>query len=1015
MVDQAEIHRDVVSVYAETRIESASQLRDNFVVLPDKEQAWNDLHRLTDDNDRYVRLHATDALGYAFPHVPDREQAFNDLHRLTGARDVDVRLHAADALRTAFPYVTDKIQAWNDLHRLTKDEYPNVRLHAADALRTAFPHVPDREQAWNDLLRLTEDEGGDVRLHAAVALGYAFPHVPDREQAWNDLHRLTEDEDQYVRRGAAVALGYAFPHVPDREQAWNDLHSLTNDKCHNVRRSAADALRIAFPHVTDKTQAWNDLHRMTKDKYHNVRFRVAYALGYAFPHVTDKIQAWNDVHRLTVDNDRDARLRSAVALGYAFPHVPDREQAWNDLRRLTKGEDRDARSHAAYALGYAFPHVPDREQAWNDLRRLTGDEDSDVRASANHSLGRAFIFKATDAESEEEFRKEIENALTFFERSSKEVSYFNPSKFCLPFYRSFHAITFEGAGADEVQKYLADAKSASEGAESKEVLFEAVENLANALSEAHNLTDFDATKSNLNAYRQYCDRAADLIGDAEEKAPGAAGVLRRGLPIIDEQIKELLGEVKEKAEIFCDAADRPESELACRIKQHAAAALATNNPVIVDRVVDNIIREFEKHISSITNETGKEYVQKSVTDAKNNDLMGKLLIITSLVAASPSFFKDRGEKMPKYEIKNSVVNIAEGDGISQSIHSSTNSQKDLSQNNAEAPKPFKESKKSTVPFLSDLESEICDIFKSVYQKERNEDASEVNSKTLEFLKYKLLDLTASGKRIDWLDVGCGDGRSLDVLDAVQNRDNIRYHGIDSSYKYLDNTEKRARKYKLNPRLDKIDAAAMKFDSEYDVVSAVLLLHEIDPLCLPYILRNMLQALRGEGTLIISDFQGPYEQEEGVVAWGAEDIQNLLEKIGGARMGIEFVPSSQYPDELGFYRCYVKKPGLDREKFSDLLQGYDNFLDAKKEESKWQRGELRSQIEERVRKLLNRPDIDLKNISPEEMQRIQTEIGDEYGIKAHKIRLLTNQIEFLDDKIKEFRSGVGCDGTDQRTP
>ena len=324
-------------------------------------------------------------------------------------------------------------------------------------------------------------------------------------------------------------------------------------------------------------------------------------------------------------------------------------------------------------------------------------------------------------------------------------------------------------------------------------------------------------------------------------------------------------------------------------------------------------------------------------------------------------------------------------------------------------------KSTTIPYLSDLESEICDIFKSVYQKERNEDASEVNSKTLEFLKYKLLGLTASGERIDWLDIGCGNGCGLDVLDTVQNRGNIKYHGTDISYKYFDGTEERARKYNLNPRLDKIDTAAMKFDSEYDVVSAVLLLHEVDPLCLPYILRNMLQALKDDGTLIIADFQGPYEQESDVVAWGAEDIKNLLEKIGEAKMSIEFMPSSQYPDEFGFYRCYVKKPGLDSEKFSDLLHGYGNFMDTKKEESKRKREELRSQIEERVRKLLNRPDIDLKNISEGAMQRIQTEIGDEYGIKAHKIRLLTSQIEFPDDKIKEFNSGVGCAGADPRAP
>ncbi len=157
-------------------------------------------------------------------------------------------------------------------------------------------------------------------------------------------------------------------------------------------------------------------------------------------------------------------------------------------------------------------------------------------------------------------------------------------------------------------------------------------------------------------------------------------------------------------------------------------------------------------------------------------------------------------------------------------------------------------------------------------------------------------------------MGCGNGRCLDILAAVQNIGNIRYHGTDSSYRYLDDSEKRARKYGLYARLDKIDAAAMKFDSEYDVVSAVLLLHEVDPLCLPYILRNMLRALKGDGTLLIADFEGPYEQESEVVAWGAEDIKNLLEKIGGAKMSIEFMPSSQYPDELGFYRCYVKNPG-----------------------------------------------------------------------------------------------------------
>ncbi len=69
--------------------------------------------------------------------------------------------------------------------------------------------------------------------------------------------------------------------------------------------------------------------------------------------------------------------------------------------------------------------------------------------------------------------------------------------------------------------------------------------------EGHKVTDFDVIKSNLRTYRQYCDRAADLIGAAEEGTPGAARVLRRGLPIIDERIKEIIREIQEKARAVC--------------------------------------------------------------------------------------------------------------------------------------------------------------------------------------------------------------------------------------------------------------------------------------------------------------------------------------------------------------------------------------------------------------------------------------------------------------------------------
>ena len=74
------------------------------------------------------------------------------------------------------------------------------------------------------------------------------------------------------------------------------------------------------------------------------------------------------------------------------------------------------------ALGSAFSHIPDKEQAWNDLHRLTSDEDSDVRISSNHSLGKVSIFTASQAETEEDYKKELEKAIEFFENASQEAS-----------------------------------------------------------------------------------------------------------------------------------------------------------------------------------------------------------------------------------------------------------------------------------------------------------------------------------------------------------------------------------------------------------------------------------------------------------------------------------------------------------------------------------------------------------------------------------------------------------------
>jgi HEAT repeat protein len=608
LIDQEEIHNQSLSDDWNEREEALDKLRDNFSSLPDKQQAWNDLIRLTNDENKYVRSKAASALGSAFSQVPDKQQAWNDLIRLTNDENKYVRSKAASALGSAFSQMPDKQQAWNDLLRLTNDEIRLVRSGAASALGSAFSQMPDKQQAWNDLHRLTNDENRNVRSDAAYALGSAFSQVPDKQQAWNDLHRLTNDEDSSVRSSAAYALRSAFSHVPDKQQAWNDLIRLTNDKNEYVRSNAASALGSAFSQIPGKQQAWNDLLRLTNDKESSVRYMAGCTLGSAFSQMPDKQQAWNDLHRLTNDEIRKVRNGAAYALGSAFSQVPDKQQAWNDLHRLTNDEDSSVRSSAAYALRSAFSHVPDKQQAWNDLHRLiseykihvrciatfslgsafsqvpdkqqawndlhrlTNDEDSSVRASSNHSLGRVSIFMASHAETEEDYKKYLETAIEFFEKVALESSFknsYNPAQFCLPFYRSFHTIIFKMQEAkEEVNKYLEEAKVAIEGSKSKELLFEAVENLAKALEEVQKLGDIDlqAMKGELNFYRIYCDRVSELMNDTHEKAPYATNVLIKGLPILDRNLKATIEEIQEKAKIACKESKGTEAkEIVCGI------------------------------------------------------------------------------------------------------------------------------------------------------------------------------------------------------------------------------------------------------------------------------------------------------------------------------------------------------------------------------------------------------------------------------------------------------------------
>jgi HEAT repeat protein len=514
------------------------------------------------------------------------------------------------------------------------------REEAAILLKSNFESL-DKIQAWEGLHRLVRDKKVNVRIEAAKAMGNVFQYLPNEQKAWEDLNRLIWDIEPDVRKVAIATLGIVFKFLPDKQKSSEVLHKLISEKDIDLLEKAIEALGIAFQYVLDKQQALEDLHRLTNDEDRSVRWRSVEALSIAFQYVPNKQQALEDLHRLTNDEDRSVRWRSVEALGIAFQYVPDKQQSLEELHRLTYDKDSSVRWKVAEAIGTVFQHVPDKEQAWKDLPRLTSDGDILVRVAANHSLGRISIYKASQSESEEEYLEELKKAIEFFGKVAIESTWFNPSKFCFPFYRSFYTIISakKREARDEVAEYLSEAKNAIEGSENKKLLFEAVENLANALKEVQNLEnmDLEIKKEELNFYRKYCEQAAELMKDTEKTAPSATTVMRKGLPLIDRKLKSLLEEIQEKAKTACwESRGTDTEEIACAVKDKVQSIevqdIESVDPEQLVKVLEEVISVLNIKIPSIPeNEFILNKLQSMKSKKASTERYTELPFIISLI------------------------------------------------------------------------------------------------------------------------------------------------------------------------------------------------------------------------------------------------------------------------------------------------------------------------------------------------------------------------------------------------
>lgn len=442
-----------------------------------------------------------------------------------------------------------------EIHNKCLCDDPKERIRAVEQLISNFSLLPHKQQAWDDLVRLTEDDDEDVCEMTVNVLSSAFPYVPNKQQAWNDLYQLTAAGDYYVCEMAAEALGSVFPYVPDKQQAWDDLISLTGVDDIFVKAKAAKALGYSFSflpdkqqeysHVLDKQKAWNELHELTsyeRDIY--VRESAAQAISSGFSSLPDKQQAWDDLIKLANDQDNYVRGSAAKAICYSFSLLPNKQKTWNTLTKLITDEDDYVRCDAVYAVDSAFPYLSEKELAWNYLINLTNDESERVRAYANYSLGKISISKASQAEKEDEYKKELENAINYLETARLESNWENPSPFCLPFYYSLYTILFEEYSTqEELNELLEINRIYVEKSKNKKLFFEVIENLVNALNKVHNFEKMDYdTKEYEPCYKKCFERVASLLDNPNISGSSTTKIIKKGIPILERKLKTILTE-----------------------------------------------------------------------------------------------------------------------------------------------------------------------------------------------------------------------------------------------------------------------------------------------------------------------------------------------------------------------------------------------------------------------------------------------------------------------------------------
>ncbi len=188
-----------------------------------------------------------------------------------------------------------------------------------------------------------------------------------------------------------------------------------------------------------------------------------------------------------------------------------------------------------------------------------------------------------------------------------------------------------------------------------------MENLGNALKEVQKTRDLKDMKCDLNAYRLYCERAADMLDETKDKAPGATQLVRKGLPIIDKRIKQILAEIDGKAKALYNQTQYSQfADLGNELNKARQILSNVGNPIALDKAIRNMQTVLSAICAKMPeDEKGEacELLKQSKDEPYVEDRINLTNMVLSKISSQMDLSKKTNSKKTNYTVIGGTMNI----------------------------------------------------------------------------------------------------------------------------------------------------------------------------------------------------------------------------------------------------------------------------------------------------------------------------------------------------------------------